>query len=54
LINDHWLGSWPSCPNNKLSEIIPTTKTSPQHNIRRQGIILTRFKIGHSYLTNSY
>jgi hypothetical protein len=51
LVNDHWQGSRPSCPNNKFSEIIPTIKPSPQHKIRRQDINLTRFKIAQFYFS---
>jgi hypothetical protein len=52
-IKGQWQNEWDNHPNNKLYTITSTVGKSPQKYMgsRREQVILTRCRIGHSYLT---
>ena len=55
-IRNKWQASWDLTPNNKLHQHQPRIES---HNTlplakRREDIVLTRARIGHSYLTHAY
>jgi hypothetical protein len=55
LVTGHWQGHWDSFIHNKLYECMPTlAKNTLQINNRRDDIVLTRLKIGHTYITHNY
>lgn len=55
-IQNKWQIYWNNFPNNKLYKIMPkiTKLENNQKTNRKQDVILTRLKIGHTYLTHSY
>ena len=55
-IQNKWQNYWNNFPNNKLYKIKPKiTKWENNQKInRKQDVILTRLRIGHTYLTHSY
>ena len=57
FIHDVWQRSWssPDNANNKLFEIKPILSESVIFNMsRREEVVLSRLRIGHSYLTHSF
>ena len=55
-IFDKWQTSWNETPFNKLKEIKPVIKESKTviSNIRREEVVLTRLRIGHTRITHSW
>ena len=55
-IFDKWQTSWNEKPFNKLKEIKPVIKESKSviSNIRREEVVLTRLRIGHTRITHSW
>ena len=55
-ISDKWQTSWNETPFNKLKEIKPVIKESKSviSNIRREEVVLTRLRIGHTRITHSW
>ena len=55
-IFDKWQTSWNETPFNKLKEIKPVIKESKSviSNIRREEVVLTRLRIGHTRITHSW
>ena len=55
-IFDKWQTSWNETPFNKLKEIKPVIKESRSviSNIRREEVVLTRLRIGHTRITHSW
>ena len=55
-IYDKWQTSWNETPFNKLKEIKPIIKESKSviSNIRREEVVLTRLRIGHTRITHSW
>ena len=53
---DKWQTSWNETPFNKLKEIKPVIKESKTviSNIRREEVVLTRLRIGHTRITHSW
>ena len=51
-----WQSSWNNASFNKLREIKPTLGEWPQGNrpVRREEVVLSRCRIGHTRLTHSY
>lgn len=51
-----WQHSWDSCVTNKLHSIQPTVGVNRCHNIgrRRDSVVVSRLRIGHTRLTHSY
>jgi ribonuclease HI len=57
FVHDVWQRSWsrPENANNKLFEIKPILSENVASNMsRREEVVLTRLRIGHSYLTHSF
>ena len=56
LIYDRWQSSWSFTENNKLQTIQPDLKNHSQKSgrSRREDVVLTRLRIGHTWLTHSY
>jgi ribonuclease HI len=56
LVFSKWKESWNEEINNKLFAINPLLQLYPYRNrySRREEIVLTRLRIGHSYLTHAY
>ena len=56
LIYDRWQSSWSFTENNKLQTIQPDLKNLSQKSgrSRREDVVLTRLRIGHTWLTHSY
>ena len=54
-IFDKWQTSWNKTHFNKLKEIKPIIKESKSDisNIRREEVVLTRLRIGHTRITHS-
>ena len=50
---DKWQTSWNETPFNKLKEIKPIIKKSKSviSNIRREDVVITRLRIGHTRIT---
>ncbi|KAJ8039096.1 hypothetical protein HOLleu_16714 [Holothuria leucospilota] len=55
-IKSKWQELWNSFPENKLYRVKPTVETvsNAVPRKRRDDLVLTRARIGHTYLTNSY
>ena len=51
-----WQNLWDQSNNTKLKLIKPNvnSKVYPPHTLRQEDIVLTRLRIGHTYLTHSY
>ena len=51
-----WQERWSSCPENKLLKIKPTLGewTPAFRNSRREEVILSRLRIGHTYFSHSF
>ena len=49
-----WQEEWNTYPNNKLHTLKPTIEVWPYPESRKQSVILTRLRIGHSRLTHSH
>ena len=56
LIQSEWQVLWDSFPNNKLHQVQPLVAARQQHIglSRREEVVLTRCRVGHSYVTHSY
>ena len=55
-IANKWHERWSSCPDNKLFKIKPTLGVWPSgfRNSRKEVVVLSRLRIGHTYFTHSY
>ncbi|KAJ8043407.1 hypothetical protein HOLleu_10473 [Holothuria leucospilota] len=55
-IKSKWQELWDSFPENKLYRVKPTVETvsNAVPRKRRDDLVLTRARIGHTYLTHSY
>ena len=55
-IKNKWQMLWDSFPNNKLHSVQPLVAARQQHVglSRREQVVLTRCRVGHSYVTHSY
>ncbi len=55
-INRLWQRRWDGCAGNKLNKVEPVlgAHRSPGHLSRREEIVLSRLRIGHTRLTHSY
>ena len=55
-VRDMWQREWDTAVNNKLHAIKPLTGEQPSayRSIRRDEVVLSRLRLGHSYLTHSY
>jgi RNase H len=55
-LNDKWRKEWYNIKNNKLREVKDCTSTwiSSRRLSRREEVVLTRLRIGHTYLTQGY
>ena len=51
-----WQERWSSCPDNKLFKIKPTLGVWPSgfRNSRKEEVVFSRLRIGHTYFTHSY
>ena len=56
FISNKWQERWSSCPDNKLFKIKPTLGVwqSGFRNSRKEEVVLSRLRIGHTYFTHSY
>ena len=56
FIANKWQERWSSCPDNKLFKIKPTLGVWPPgfRNSRKEEVVLSRLRIGHTYFTHSY
>ena len=56
FIANKWQERWSSCPDNKLFKIKPTLGVWPSgfRNYRKEEVVLSRLRIGHTYFTHSY
>ena len=56
LIANKWQERWSSCPDNKLFKIKPTLGVwlSGFRNSRKEEVVLSRLRIGHTYFSHSY
>ena len=56
FIHNKWQESWTTCPNNKLFQIKPLLKEwQPGYRkSRKEEVILSRLRIGHTRLTHSF
>ena len=56
FIANKWQERWSSCPDNKLFKIKPTLSVWPSgfRNSRKEEVVLSRLRIGHTYFTHSY
>ena len=56
FISHKWQERWSSCPDNKLLKIKPTLGVWPSgfRNSRKEEVVLSRLRIGHTYFTHSY
>ena len=56
FIAKKWQERWSSCPDNKLFKIKPTLGMWPSgfRNSRKEEVVLSRLRIGHTYFTHSY
>ena len=55
-VRDLWQREWDTAVNNKLHAIKPLIgeQLSAYRSVRRDEVVLSRLKLGHSYLTHSY
>ena len=56
FIANKWQERWSSCQDNKLFKIKPTLGVWPSgfRNSRKEEVVLSRLRIGHTYFTHSY
>ena len=56
FIANKWQERWSSCPDNKLFKIKPTLGVWPPgfRNSRKEEVVLSRLRIGHTYFSHSY
>ena len=56
FMSNKWQERWSSCPDNKLFKIKPTLGEWPPcfRNSRKEGVVLFRLRIGHTYFSHSY
>ena len=56
FISNKWQECWSSCPDNKLFKIKPTLGVWPPgfRNSRKEEVVLSRLRIGHTYFSHSY
>ena len=56
VFKQNWQAMWNACPNNKLFQINPTVGSFLCWTglSRREEIVITRARIGHSYFSHSY
>ena len=56
FIANKWQERWSSCPDNKLFKIKPTLGVWPPgfRNSRKEEVVLSRLRIGHTFFTHSY
>ena len=56
FISNKWQERWSSCPDNKLFKIKPILGEWPPgfRNSRKEEIVLSRLRIGHTYFSHSY
>ena len=56
FIKVKWQALWDSFPNNKLHSVQPLVAARHHHVgiTRREQVVLTRCRVGHSYVTHSY
>ena len=56
FIANKWQERWSSCPDNKLFKIKPTLGVwfSGFRNYRKEEVVLSRLRIGHTYFSHSY
>ena len=55
-VHDLWQSEWDTAVNNKLHATKPLIGEQPSayRSLRRDEVVLSRLKLGHSYLTHSY
>ena len=55
-VRDLWQSEWDTAVNNKLHATKPFIGEQPSayRSVRRDEVVLSRLKLGHSYLTHSY
>ena len=55
FIANKWQERWSSCPDNKLLKIKPTLGVWPSgfRNSRKEEVVISRLRIGHTYFTHS-
>ena len=55
-IRDMWQREWDTAVNNKLHATKPLIGEQPSayRSVRRDEVVLSRLRLGHSYLTHSY
>ena len=55
-VRDMWQREWDTAVNNKLHATKPLIgeQPSPYRSIRRDEVVLSRLRLGHSYLTHCY
>ena len=56
FIANKWQERWSSCPDNKLFKMKPTLGVWPSgfRNSRKEEVVLSRLRIGHTYFSHSY
>ena len=56
FIANKWQERWSSCPDNKLFKIKPTLGVWPSgfRHSRKEEVVLSRLRIGHTYFSHSY
>ena len=56
FIGNKWQERWSSCLDNKLLKIKPTLGVWPSgfRNSRKEEVVLSRLRIGHTYFSHSY
>ena len=56
FIANKWQERWSSCPDNKLFKIKPSLGVWPSgfRNSRKEEVVLSRLRIGHTYFSHSY
>ena len=56
FVSNKWQELWSSCPDNKLFKMKPTLGVWPSgfRNSRKEEVILSRLRIGHTYFSHSY
>ena len=54
FISNKWQERWTSCPDNKLFKIKPTLGEWPAgfRNSRKEEVVLSRLRIGHTYFSH--
>ena len=55
-VRDMWQRDWDTAVNNKLHATKPLIGEQPSayRSVRRNEVVLSRLRLGHSYLTHSY